>query len=193
LINEEVRSEVIFMEKIGKTKLTMNKEMQVVVYADVYMQSPTDQDDLYFVMFNILADPLRLSLCVVSEFFDYLVNNTEATEIQLNKMLKEDPEAYLVLVQNHYSGMVEHSASEKVKIKLDNQVSADQARAIVTSLLAKGQFKQVTTYHIPGKEPFVREQIVDTNPLRGELTIMLDIIKKWDGFNLDTYMSTIGQ
>jgi hypothetical protein len=34
---------------------------------------------------------------------------------------------------------------------------------------------------------------VDTNPLRGELTIMLDIIKKWDGFNLDTYMSTIGQ
>lgn len=89
------------MEKIGKTKLTMNKEMQVVVYADVYMQSPTDQDDLYFVMFNILADPLRLSLCVVSEFFDYLVNNTEATEIQLNKMLKEDPEAYLVLVQNH--------------------------------------------------------------------------------------------
>jgi hypothetical protein len=51
------------MEKIGKTKLTMNKEMQVVVYADVYMRSPTDQDDLYFVMFNILADPLSITLC----------------------------------------------------------------------------------------------------------------------------------
>ena len=58
------------MKKIGKTKLTMNKEMLVVVYADVYMQDSDDADDLYFVMFNILADPLRLSLCVVSEFFE---------------------------------------------------------------------------------------------------------------------------
>ncbi len=181
------------MEKIGKTKLTMNKEMLVVVYADVYMQDANDADDLYFVMFNILADPLRLSLCVVSEFFDYLVNHTENTEAELNKMLKDDPEAYLMLVQNNYSGMVEHSATEKVKINLDNKVSADQARAIVTSLLSKGEFKQITTYIIPGKDPFVREQIVDTNPLKGELTIMLDIIKKWEGFDLETYMMTLGQ
>jgi len=193
LINEEVRSEVIFMEKIGKTKLTMNKDMMVVVYADVYMKDAKDADDLYFVMFNILADPLRLSLCVVSEFFDYLVNHTDITRAELNKMLKQDPEAYLVLVQNNYGGMVEHSAAEKVKIKLDNNVSADQARAIVTSLLSKGKFKQITTYKIPGQESFVREQIVDTNPLRGELTIMLDIIKKWNGFDLETYMMSLGQ
>ena len=171
----------------------MNKEMQVVVYADVYMQNADDKDDLYFVMFNILADPLRLSLCVVSEFFDYLVNHTEISEVELNKMLKDDPEAYLILVQNNYSGMVEHSATEKVKINLDNKVSADQARAIVTSLLSKGKFKQVTTYKIPGKDPFVREQIVDTNPLKGELTIMLDIIKKWNGFDLATYMTSLGE
>jgi hypothetical protein len=181
------------MEKIGKTKLTMNKEMQVVVYADVYMQNENDADDLYFVMFNILADPLRLSLCVVSEFFDYLVSHTEITEAELNKMLKQDPEAYLMLVQNNYTGMVEHSAAEKVKIKLDNKVSADQARAIVTSLLAKREFKQVTTYKIPGKDPFIREQIVDTTPLKGELTIMLDIIKKWNGFDLETYMKSLGK
>ena len=181
------------MEKIGKTKLTMNKEMLVVVYADVYMQDADDADDLYFVMFNILADPLRLSLCVVSEFFDYLVNHTENTEAELNKMLKDDPEAYLMLVQNNYSGMVEHSATEKVKINLDNKVSADQARAIVTSLLSKKEFKQITTYIIPGRDPFVREQIVDTTPLKGELTIMLDIIKKWKGFDLETYMLTLGQ
>ncbi len=181
------------MEKIGKTKLTMNKEMLVVVYADVYMKDAKDADDLYFVMFNILADPLRLSLCVVSEFFDYLVDHTDITRTKLNQMLKTDPEAYLVLVQNNYSGMVEHSATEKVKIKLDNQTAADQARAIVTSLLAKGEFKQITTYRIPGKDPFIREQIVDTNPLKGELTIMLDIIKKWDGFDLETYMLTLGQ
>ena len=77
------------MEKIGKTKLTMNKDMLVVVYADVYMKDAKDADDLYFVMFNILADPLRLSLCVVSEFFDYLVNHTDITRAELNKMLKQ--------------------------------------------------------------------------------------------------------
>ena len=181
------------MKKIGKTKLTMNKEMLVVVYADVYMQDADDADDLYFVMFNILADPLRLSLCVVSEFFDYLVDHTDISRTKLNQMLKTDPEAYLMLVQNNYSGMVEHSATEKVKIKLDNQTTADQARAIVTSLLSKGEFKQITTYIIPGKAPFVREQIVDTTPLKGELTIMLDIIKKWEGFDLETYMMTLGQ
>lgn len=189
--NEEVRRSVIFMEKIGKTKLTMNKEMKVVVYADVYMHDAKDADDLYFVMFNILADPLRLSLCIVSEFFNYLVSNTDITEDELNEMLKQDPEAYLRLVQNNYSGLVENSAAEKVKIKLDNKISADQARAIITSLLAKGEFKQVTTYNIPEKDPFVREQIVDTKPLKGELTIMLDIIKKWNGFDLETYMKAL--
>jgi len=193
LINEEVRRSVIFMEKIGKTKLTMNKEMKVVVYADVYMKDEHDADDLYFVMFNILADPLRLSLCVVSEFFNYLANYTDITVEELNKLLAQDPEAYLTLVQNNYTGMVEHSAAEKVKIKLDNKVAADQARAIITSLLSKGEFKQVTTYKIPGKDPFVREQIVDTKPLQGELTIMLDIIKKWKGFDLETYMMSLGQ
>jgi len=54
------------MEKIGKTRLTMSKDATVNVYADIYMKSQEDVDDLYFVMFNILSDPLRLSLCIVS-------------------------------------------------------------------------------------------------------------------------------
>ena len=59
------------MEKIGQTRLTMSKDATVNVYADIYMKSQEDVDDLYFVMFNIFSDPLRLSLCVVSEFYDY--------------------------------------------------------------------------------------------------------------------------
>ena len=89
--------------------------------------------------------------------------------------------------------MVNTSAVEKVKISLDSQASADSARAIVTSLLSKGEFKQISTYHIPGREPFVREQMVDTNPLKGELTVMLDIIKKWENFDLDNYMKDLSQ
>jgi hypothetical protein len=78
------------MKKIGKTKLTMNKEMLVIVYTDVYMQDANDVDDLYFVMFNILADPLRLSLCVVSEFFNYLVNHIDITEAEQVFCLKKN-------------------------------------------------------------------------------------------------------
>jgi len=185
---EEVR-----MDKIGQTRLTMSKDATVNVYADIYMKSQEDVDDLYFVMFNILSDPLRLSLCIVSEFYDYLIQNHNYSVGQLDHMLKTNPEQYLALVQSHYADMVNTSAVEKVKISLDSQASADSARAIVTSLLSKGEFKQISTYHIPGREPFVREQMVDTNPLKGELTVMLDIIKKWENFDLDTYMKDLSQ
>ena len=59
---------VIFLEKIGKTKLTMNKEMLVVVYADVYMKDANDADELYFVMFNILQAPVKFSFALVILF-----------------------------------------------------------------------------------------------------------------------------
>jgi len=35
--------------------------------------------------------------------------------------------------------------------------------------------------------------MVDTNPLRGELTVMLDIIKKWENFDLDNYMQGLSK
>jgi hypothetical protein len=181
------------MDRIGQTRLTMSKDATVNVYADIYMKSGEDIDDLYFIMFNILSDPLRLSLCLVSEFYDYLIKNHQYSVGQLDHMLKTDPEKYLALVQSQYSDMVNSSAVEKVKILLNSQAGSDSARAIVTSLLSKGVFKQISTYHIPGREPFVREQMVDTDPLRGELTVMLDIIKKWENFDLDNYMQGLSK
>jgi hypothetical protein len=57
------------MKNIGKVKLTMTKDMIVTVHAAVHMKDKDDRDDLYFVLFNIMADPLRLSLGVVGNFF----------------------------------------------------------------------------------------------------------------------------
>ena len=108
------------MDRIGQTRLTMSKDATVNVYADIYMNSEEDIDDLYFIMFNILSDQLRLSLCLVSEFYDYLIKNHQYSVGQLDHMLKTDPEKYLALVQSQYSEMVNSSAVEKVKILLNS-------------------------------------------------------------------------
>ena len=47
------------MEKITKIKLSLNNEAEVVVVADIKMHGKEDTDDVYFVMFNILHNPLR--------------------------------------------------------------------------------------------------------------------------------------
>ena len=60
------------MKNIGKVKLTMTKDMIVTVHAAVHMKDKDDRDDLYFVLFNIMAEPLRLSLGVVGNFFEEL-------------------------------------------------------------------------------------------------------------------------
>jgi len=48
------------MKQIKNVKLSLNKEAEVVVTADIVMEGPDDPDDVYFVMFNILHNPLRL-------------------------------------------------------------------------------------------------------------------------------------
>ena len=49
------------MKKIGKVKLGINNDLEVVIVSDVAMNGEADKDDLYFVMFNIMHQPLRLS------------------------------------------------------------------------------------------------------------------------------------
>ena len=58
------------MEKIDNLKLALDpKTMELIVTADVVMKNKEDFDDLYLIMFNIMDDPLRLS---VKEFVIYL-------------------------------------------------------------------------------------------------------------------------
>ena len=48
------------MNKIGKVKLGINNELDVVIVSDVSMNGEADKDDLYFVMFNIMHEQLQL-------------------------------------------------------------------------------------------------------------------------------------
>ncbi len=181
------------MKKIGKVKLTMSKDMVVNVNADVHMKGADDKDDLYFVLFNIMADPLRLSLGVVGNFFEQLEVLAGSDPAKLAKLLDTEPDAYMRLVQKHYGELVQSANEEKVKVVLDNQRNADMARMVLSSLLQNKYYTQITTYHIPGQEPIVKEQQVPTDTLSAELKVMLDITKKWEGFDLDQYVASMGR
>ena len=177
------------MKNIGKVKLTMTKDMIVTVHAAVHMKDKEDRDDLYFVLFNIMAEPLRLSLGTVGNFFDQLEAMAGSDPVKLAKLLDTDPDAYMKLVQRYYAELVQSSNEEKVKVVLDNQRNADMARMVLSSLLQNKHYVQITTYHIPGEESVEKEQEVPTETLAAELKVMLDITKKWDGFDLEQYVA----
>jgi hypothetical protein len=180
------------MKKIGKVKMTMSKDMIVNVHADVHMKNANDRDDLYFVLFNIMADPLRLSIGTVGNFFESLGQVAGHSPESLSNLLNTQPDDYMRLVQQHYTDLVSVSSEEKVKVVLDNQRNADMARMVITSLLQNGYYEQITTYIIPGAEPIVSTQKVPTESLAAELKVMLDISKKWENFDLDTYIAGMG-
>ena len=111
-------------EKIGKVKMTMGKDMIVNVHADVHMKNANDRDDLYFVLFNIMADPLRLSIGTVGTF-ESLGQVAGHSPESLSNLLNTQPDDYMRLVQQHYTDLVSVSSEEKVKVVLDNQRNAD--------------------------------------------------------------------
>ena len=59
------------MKSIKNVKLGLNSDMTVIVNADVEMVNAQDQDDLYLVMFNIMDDPLRLSLFTIGQLLSW--------------------------------------------------------------------------------------------------------------------------
>ena len=61
------------MKTISDVKLGFSKSTEVMVTATVDMESG-DKDDLYFVMFNILDNPLRFVVAVAGNFRDFLVS-----------------------------------------------------------------------------------------------------------------------
>ena len=112
---------------------------------------------------------------------------------KLAKLLDTEPDAYMRLVQKHYGELVQSSNEEKVKVVLDNQRNSDMARMVLSSLLQNKYYTQITTYLIPVEQPIVKEKQVPTDTLAAELKVMLDITKKWDGFDLEEYVASMGR
>lgn len=70
-------------EKIKNVKLgIVPKTMEVSVNSEVIMKDKNDFDDLYVVMFNIMDEPLRLSLITIGNLSNIL-NDRGLTEAQI--------------------------------------------------------------------------------------------------------------
>ena len=171
------------MNKIGKVKLGINNELDVVIVSDVSMNGEADKDDLYFVMFNIMHEPLRLSVTTVGDLLTLAKINTEKSEEELLKLLESDPEQYVYSALGNTELLMENS-QEKIKIPLDSAESATKARIIISAMIDKKRFIQESNYNVDGKIT-VKKQEVETENMIPQLRIMLEIIKNWDNLDLE--------
>ncbi len=87
-----------------------------------------------------------------------------------------------------YKVEIMQDATERVRIPLDSQKNADQARLVVTSMIAQGYFKQISMYHFPTGEEEPKVQRVPTKDMSQDLQIMLEVIKNWEDFNYEDFM-----
>ncbi len=174
------------MKEIKRVKLGVNKEAVVVVSSEVEMKSKDDTDEAYIIMFNIIGDPLRLGIIVVGNMLDKAKENTNLNEAQLEKLMETDPEKYLQAAMKDPEKIFE-SAQEMVKIVLDSEKKAAQARLILASMIDNEHYMQRTRYVFEGEEIAVKEQRIETEELVLQLKAMIEIVKQWETFDMEEY------
>lgn len=178
------------MEKIKRVKLSLNSEAEVVVNADIEMKDEHDVDDIYFIMFNILHNPLRFVVATVGDFSGILQKQGHS-EAQIQKWLATDPQVFMEKVIGNQQVLFE-SAEEKVRVILDSKDNAMMARAVVASMINNGFYWQHSHYKINGTTHEPKIQKVPTIELLPDLNQMLEIIKIWDTFDLKEFLMSQG-
>ena len=174
------------MKEIKRVKLGVNKEAVVVVSSEVEMKSKDDTDEAYIIMFNIIGDPLRLGIIVVGNMLERAKENTNLNEAQLEKLMETDPEKYLQAAMKDPEKIFD-SAQEMVKIVLDSEKKAAQARLILASMIDNEHYMQRTRYVVEGEEIIVKEQRIETEELVLQLKAMIEIVKQWETFDMEEY------
>ena len=170
------------MKSIKNVKLGLSpSDMKVIVSADVEMGDAEDKDDLYLVMFNIMDEPLRLSVFTIGQLINLVKKNTKMSQEEAYQILEENPERYIQLAVQDMGALGDYGM-ENIKIPLTSKENAQKARLVLTSMIDNQHYLQKSTYHI-GKETIEKEQKVDTIPLIPQLKMMLEIVKRWDGFD----------
>lgn len=178
------------MKEIKNVKLGVNPtNMVVTVSADVVMDGPEDPDDLYLVMFNVMDDPLRLSVFTIGKLIDIVKANTGFNHKQVLEIMKTHPEKYVQLAVSNVEGLGDVS-KENVKIPLDSETNAKKARIVLSSMIENKMYLQKSTYYI-GDEIVKKEQEIDTEPLIPQLKMMIEIAKRWDGFDSAQFQKEI--
>lgn len=178
------------MKKINKVKLSLNEKAEVVVNADIHMENKDDKDDIYFIMFNILHNPLRFVVATVGDFSGIL-RNKGIPQTQISDWLESEPEKFIQAVMTDQVALF-GSATEKVKVTLDSPKNAQLSRAVISSMIQQGYYHQISHYKIDGEVVETKEQKIPTLDLLADLKQMLEIVKIWDTFDLKEFMLAKG-
>tara|TARA_R110000851_G_scaffold49643_1_gene119329 strand:+ start:657 stop:1214 length:558 start_codon:yes stop_codon:yes gene_type:complete len=178
------------MDKISKLKLGLDSNtIELIVTTDIIMKSKHDYDDLYLIMFNIMDEPLRLSVIGVSNLLDMAAHNSKMNEAQLISLLKANPEKYITLATQDINLLGERG-KEFISINLDSEKNATKSRLVVSSMIDKQYYIQKSNYHVEG-EIIEKDQKIETVALIPQLKLMLEIIKSWDTFNTQDFQKKI--
>jgi hypothetical protein len=167
------------MKSLNKIQIALNKNAEVVLLTDIDMRSDNDPDTLFLNFFTILAEPLRLSILGVGCLSSKLATLIGSDEEGINNLLINSPEIYTNMLQQKTQQLLVESSEEYAKILLDEEKNAKNVRAILTSLLSNGFYKQIVHYNFPSgikKE----EQIVEITDMKPAFKQMLEIVKRYD-------------
>ena len=136
-------------------------------------------------MFNVMEDPLRLALFSVGNLKYMAKLNKNMTESKVKSLAKSDPQAYISAAIED-TDLLGTQGSENIKVLLNSDNNAKKARLVLSSMIDKGYYVQKSTYHF-GDEKISKQQKVATEALIMQLKMMLEIIKRWDGFDIDNF------
>lgn len=177
---------VLKMKKIKNVKLGLNPtDYAVVVSADIEMNGKKDKDDLYLVMFNIMDNPLRLSVLTIGNLLNLIVKSGQMSQKDAEDLMVNNPEKFIQSALSS-SDNIADLGKENVKIMLDSESNAKKARIVLTSMIDKKHYLQNSTYYFEG-EPVEKSQEVDTTQLIPQLKMMIEIVKRWDGFDAEQF------
>tara|TARA_R110000824_G_scaffold380903_1_gene573432 strand:+ start:475 stop:996 length:522 start_codon:yes stop_codon:yes gene_type:complete len=172
------------MKQVKTVKIGFNKETEVVLIADVEMEGEADVDSLFLCYFTILIPPLRLSVLTTDCLLQRLAKLLNKTEKEMENLLKNNPQQYAILIQRNTENLMEFGV-EQSKITLDNTQSANQARALVASIIKNGFYTQKTRFHFPEGNVETQEQRVDIKGMEPTFQAMLDVCKNWETVSND--------
>ena len=110
-------------------------------------------------------------------------------ESQITKMAENHPDKYIALALGNPEDIGEVGI-ENVRIVLDSPENAKKARIVLSSMIEHKHYLQKSIYHI-GSEVIEKEQKVETIELISQLKMMLEIVKRWDGFDINAFQQDL--
>ena len=174
------------MKKLKKINLKINpKDMVLSMNTEIEMVNKNDKDDAYIVMFNIIDNPLRLSIITVSNFYDILQDLFKVDREKIETLEQHQLDVLIAETVSNIEVITQYG-EEKITIPLETETNAKKVRVILSSMVKNGYYNQITNYHCEG-DIIKREQKIETTELNPQLKMMLEIAKDWKGFDVHQF------